>query len=391
MTDFLVKRFVKDWEDTDSIPVRTAYGTLAGAVGIVCNVFLFLLKLLAGCALRSVSVTADAFNNLSDAGSSVIGFVGARMAGKPADREHPFGHGRIEYIAALIVAFLVLEVGFTFLKTSVSKILHPEELAFSWVLAAVLLLSVGVKLYLAAFNRRLGRRIDSKVMLATAADALGDVVTTSATVASLMVFRFFHINIDGPVGLLVACLVIRSGIGIARDTLEPLIGAPIDPALYSGIKEKVEGYPGILGSHDLLVHNYGPGRSMATIHAEVPSDDDLTACHALIDRIEREVEKETGVRLVIHIDPVETKDLAVLRAKGRLTRAVYSVDPRLTIHDFQMVRDGKDTTLFFDLLVPSDFSPEEESYAAHRVMDAVERINAGWRCVINIDRSFVRA
>ena len=243
MTEFLIHRFIKNWKSTEDLSVRTAYGVLASIVGILCNVLLFAAKLAAGIAVHSVSVMADAFNNLSDAGSSVISFVGVRMAGKPADEKHPFGHGRIEYISALIVAFLVIQVGLTFLQSSVQKIFSPEELAFQPVSVLILVLSVGVKFWLGRFNKNLGGRIDSKVMLASAADAMGDMITTSVTILSILVYHFFHLNIDGVVGTLVACLVIWSGIGIAKDTLEPLIGAPIDPKLYRSITERVDSYP----------------------------------------------------------------------------------------------------------------------------------------------------
>ena len=312
MTDFLVKRFVKDYEDIEKVSVRTAYGVLASLTGIFCNVFLFLVKGSIGLLLQSLSVLADAFNNLSDAGSSIVGLVGVKMASKPADKEHPFGHGRIEYIAALVVAFLVLEIGFTFFKEAIGKIRDPQEMNFQMVSVVILILSIGVKLWLGLFNRKLGKRIDSKVMLATATDAMGDVVTTSATIASLLIFHFTGWNVDGIVGLAVSLIVMWAGIGIARDTLEPLIGEPVTPEEYDRISQFVEGYDGIVGSHDLIVHNYGPGRSMASIHAEVPNDVDIETSHEIIDRIERDSIKNLGIFLVIHMDPVETRDEKVI-------------------------------------------------------------------------------
>ena len=246
MTDFLVKHFVKDYTEIERVSVRTAYGVLASGIGILCNMLLFVVKWTVGYYLHSISVMADAFNNLSDAGSSVIGLVGVKMAGKPADRDHPFGHGRIEYIAALIVAFLVMEVGFTFLKDAVEKIRRPEELKFQAVSVVILVLSVGVKLWLSFFNRKLGRRIDSKVMMATAADAMGDVITTTATIASLLFFRITGLNIDGIVGLGVSLVVMWAGIGIAKDTLKPLIGKAVEPEEYERITNFVEGYEGVL-------------------------------------------------------------------------------------------------------------------------------------------------
>lgn len=318
MTDFLVKRFVKDYEDTEKVSVRTAYGVLASVTGIFCNVLLFLVKGSIGLMLHSLSVTADAFNNLSDAGSSVIGLVGVKMASKPADKEHPFGHGRLEYIAALVVAFLVLEIGFTFFKESIGKIRSPQEMNFQMLSVGILILSIGVKLWMAYFNRKLGKRIDSKVMLATATDAMGDVVTTSATIASLLIFHFTGWNVDGIVGLAVSLIVMWAGIGIAKDTLEPLLGEAVTPEEYDRISRFVEGYDGIVGSHDLIVHNYGPGRSMASIHAEVPNDVDIEESHEIIDRIEREAVKKLGIFLVIHMDPVETRDKKVLETRHKV-------------------------------------------------------------------------
>ena len=246
MTDFLVRCFVKEYENTDNADVRTSYGILSSMVGICCNVLLFAAKLLIGVGMHSLAIMADAFNNLSDAASSVISFVGVKMANKPADKEHPFGHGRIEYIAALIVSFLVIEVGFTFLKSSLEKIRNPEEITFQMVPFLILVLSVGVKLWMALFNRKLGNRIQSKVMLATSADSMGDVITTSATIASTLICHFLSVNIDAIAGLVVAVLVMWSGISIAKDTLEPLIGQGADPDLYARIMKEVASYEACL-------------------------------------------------------------------------------------------------------------------------------------------------
>ena len=341
MTEFFVRTFIKDYESVEKVSVRTAYGVMASIVGIFCNVLLFLAKGAAGLFLGSISVIADAFNNLSDAGSSIVSLVGVKLAEKPADEEHPFGHGRIEYIAALIVAFFVIQVGFTFFKEAIGKIMHPQEMTFHVVSLVVLIFSIGVKLWLGAFNRKLGRKIDSKVMSAVAADAMGDVLTTSATIVSVLVLRFTGINIDGIVGLGVSLVVIWTGIGIAKDTLEPLIGAAVPSETYRKISEFVERYDGIEGTHDLIVHNYGPGRSMASIHAEVPNDVDIETSHEIIDRIETDAKEELGIFLVIHMDPVETKDTKVLSVKMHIEEMLCTVDPFISIHDFRMV-EGKE-------------------------------------------------
>ena len=271
------------------------------------------------------------------------------MAEKPADEEHPFGHGRIEYIAALIVAFLVLQVGFTFFKDSIGKIREPEMIRFRAISVVVLTLSVGVKLWLGLFNKKLGQKINSKVMMATATDAIGDVITTTATIASILFFRLTGINIDGFVGIGVSLVVMWAGVGIARDTLEPLIGQAVDPEVYIRITEFIERYEGIEGTHDLIVHNYGPGRSMASIHAEVPNDVDIEVSHEIIDKIEREAARELGIFLVIHMDPVETKDQRVLAVKEHVTEVLGMIDEEVSIHDFRMVDGKEQINLIFDI------------------------------------------
>ena len=382
MTEFLVRRFIKDYEEVEKVSVRTAYGVLSSVVGIFCNVILFVVKWGIGFFLGSISVMADAFNNLSDAGSSIIGLVGVKMAGKPADEDHPFGHGRVEYIAALVVSFLVLQVGLTFFKDAVGKIREPEDLKFQ---AA----SVGVKLWLSLFNRRLGRKIDSKVMMATATDALGDMVTTSATIVSILFWRATGINIDGFVGIGVALVVLWAGIGIAKDTLEPLIGKPIEPEEYERITRFVESYEGIVGSHDLIVHNYGPGRSMASIHAEVPNDVGIEESHEVIDRIERDAIKNMGIFLVIHMDPTETKDEHVLHARRRAVEILEVLDPKVTIHDFRMVDGEKRINLIFDMVVPFEYDKERQEELKKSLGKLLKFTDERYECVITIERSYI--
>ncbi len=389
MTDFLVRHFVKDYEAVEKVSVRTAYGVLSSVAGIFCNVILFAAKWVAGFFLHSISVMADAFNNLSDAGSSVIGLVGVKMAGKPADKDHPFGHGRIEYIAALVVSFLVIEVGFTFFKEAAGKIREPEVLKFQLVPVIILIISVCVKLWMGMFNRKLGKRIDSKVMLATAADAMGDVITTSATIFSLIFFRVTGINIDGFVGLGVALVVIWAGIGIAKDTLEPLIGKPVDLEEYDRITKFVEKYDGIEGSHDLIVHNYGPGRSMASIHAEVPNDVDIEISHEIIDRIERDAVKKLGIFLVIHMDPVEMKDEHVLSVKKQVKRILDALDPAVSIHDFRMI-DGMDQiNLIFDMVVPYEYDDKRKDELRTSLIKLLKIADERYECVITAERSYI--
>ena len=389
MTEFLIGHFIKDYKDVEKISVRTAYGVLASIVGIFCNVFLFAVKFAVGLILHSVSVTADAFNNLSDAGSSIISFVGVKMAEKPADKDHPFGHGRIEYIAALVVSFLVLEVGFTFLKDSFGKILHPETMNFQIVSVVILILSIAVKLWLGLFNRKLGEKIDSKVMMAVFTDSMGDVITTAATILSLIFFAVTDINIDGIVGVGVALVVMWAGVGIAKDTLEPLIGQAIDPEVYEKIKHFVEKYDGIEGAHDLIVHNYGPGRSMASIHAEVPNDVDIEQSHEIIDRIERDAAKELGIFLVIHMDPVEMKDKRVLKIRDKTVQLLHDLDPACTIHDFRMVHGEHQTNLIFDMVVPIDYDEKKKSDLSLQLMKKIKEVDPRYECVITVESDYV--
>ena len=388
MTDFLVNKFIKDSTNIGSTEVRTRYGMLASGVGIFCNVLLFSVKLTIGLILSSLAVTADAFNNLSDAASSIISFIGVKMAGKPADAEHPFGHGRIEYIAALIVSFLVIEVGFTFFKSSISKILHPEEISFDLVPFVILILSILVKLWMAFFNNKLGKRIDSKVMLATAADSLGDVITTSATVLSIIICHFTSINVDAIAGLIVSAIVIWSGISIAKDTLEPLIGERVPAELYQKITDIVESYDGIVGTHDLIVHNYGPNRSMATIHAEVPNDINIDVSHEIIDKIERDVKKDLNILLVIHMDPVEMRDEEVLSLREKTSRIVHALDPELNFHDFRVLKENEQRNLIFDLVIPDSYSEKDANRVMHQLVSLLHEMDENVECIITLDRSF---
>ena len=389
MTEFLVKRFVKDYQQTEAVQVRTAYGTLSSMGGIFCNVLLFGAKLLIGLLINSISVMADAFNNLSDAASSIIGFIGVKMAEKPADDDHPFGHGRIEYIAAFIVAFIVIQVGFSLFKTSLNKILNPESMSFKWISIVILSLSVAVKLWLSLFNRTLGKRINSKVMLATAADAMGDVVTTSATMLSIAVFGIFGVNIDGIVGIAVSVVVMIAGVNIAKDTLAPLIGEAIDPQLYEQISNFVESFEGILGTHDLIVHNYGPSKSMASIHAEVPNDVNVERSHEVIDQIEHEAARRFGLLLVIHMDPVETHDGRIREFRDMLGEVLTELDSRLSFHDFRMVDGVEHINLIFDLVVPREYKAAVQDNLKARISAAVRKRDPRCACVITVENSYL--
>jgi len=383
-----VRRFIKDHENTENAQVRTAYGVLASVVGICCNLVLFAAKLMIGIMAHSISVMADAFNNLSDAASSIISFVGVKMAQKPADEDHPFGHGRIEYISAFIVAFIVIQVGFSLFKNSIGKIRNPQDMVFSQISMVILLLSIGVKFWMGMFNRTLGKRIHSTVMMATAADSLGDVAATGATMVSLVVFGIWGVNIDGVIGLAVSVAVMIAGINIAKDTLAPLIGEAIDPKVYREIKEFVEQYEGIVGTHDLIVHNYGPSKSMASIHAEVPSDENIEVSHEIVDTIERECLKKLGIFLVIHMDPVETHNEQVTAIKKEVAHVLEGLDSRLEFHDLRVVDGSRRINLIFDLVVPRDYNEAMRDTLRTRVSEEMRMRDSRFCCIMTMENSF---
>ena len=389
MTEFLVKHFVKDPEAITDHRVRTAYGSLTGGVGICLNLLLFLTKLLVGFIAHSVSVMADAFNNLSDAASSIISFVGVRLADKPADEEHPFGHGRIEYISAFIVAFLVVQVGFMLLKSAIGKILHPEDLQVSLLSLFILLISIGGKLWLSAFNEKLGRRIDSKVMLATAADARSDVLATSATVLSLLVFRFFGLNIDGVIGLIVSLLVLKAGYEIAKDTLEPLIGERMDPELCSEIRDFVRSYPDVLGTHDLIIHNYGPQKYIGSIHVEVDSHMTLEDSHILMDRIEDDAKEKLGILLVTHADPLDIHDPETASVRAIVDETIREEqDGNISAHDLRLVHGASGINAVFDLVLPWNYGEEQTRALILRIRKRVKEKDSKLNCIITPEHGF---
>ena len=388
MTKLLIRLFIKDSDNFENAAVRTSYSLMASVVGICCNLLLFAAKLAVGFFANSISIMADGFNNLSDATSSIIGFAGVKMAEKPADKEHPFGHGRMEYITAFIVAFVVIQVGFSLFKNSFQKVLHPEEMVFSVVSVFILVLSVGMKLWMALFNRTVGKKINSSVLTATAADSLGDVMATAATIISMAVFGLWGVNVDGLIGLVVSILVMIAGVNIAKDTLAPLIGEPIDPVLYRKISEMVESYEGVVGSHDLIVHNYGPSKSMASIHAEVPNDADMEAAHEIIDRIERDVARELGIFLVIHMDPVETKDEQVQALHRMVKEVIAGLDARLSLHDFRVVRTSLENKLMFDLVIPREYSEPMKEALQRQIETEIGQQEKTCSCNITMEYGF---
>lgn len=356
MTKLLLRLFVKNYRNTDDPKVRGAYGRLAGLVGLVCNLLLFAGKLVAGTLAGSVSVTADAVNNLSDASSSLVTLFGFKLAERPADEEHPYGHARMEYLSGLLVAVLILVIGVELAKSSVEKILHPEAVEFSVLTLCVLIASILVKLWMCLFCKKLGKAIDSTALEATAADSRNDVITTSAVLLGLLAGHFFRWRIDGWVGALVAVFILLSGWSIAKETISPLLGKQADRELVRRISDLVLGHPKILGIHDLMVHDYGPGQCFATVHVEMDMHENPLVCHDILDDIERDALRELHVHLVIHYDPVVTDDVELNHMRALVEKKLKQLDPRLSMHDFRMVRGPQHTNLIFDLAVPFDLS-----------------------------------
>lgn len=341
--------------------IRARIGKLSGAVGIICNCLLAAGKLIMGHMTSSMSITADGLNNLSDGASSIVTLLGFKLAEKPADRKHPYGHARIEYIAGLTVAVMILFIGLELGKSSVQKLIDPEPIEFSFTAVWVLCASILVKLFMMLFNLKMGRRINSNALLATAADSRNDVMTTSAVLAASIVEHFYDVRIDGVMGIAVSLFILYSGIKLAGETMSPLLGEGANPELQKQITDYINGCPMVLGCHDLMVHDYGPGRRYASIHVEIDKNEDPMACHARIDRMERECLKNYGTHLVIHYDPVVTDDPEVNSTKRLVNTIIKVRDSRLTIHDFRMKDDGESVKMSFDMILPEDLRGQEQS------------------------------
>ncbi len=354
MTKLLLRLFVKNHKDLKQPASRAAVGKLSGAVGILCNILLCVGKLLVGMLSGSVSITADAMNNLADSASSLVTLIGFKLAEKPADEDHPYGHARFEYISGLAIAALIFVIGVELLKSSFQKILHPEAIQFSVVVLGVLAGSVLLKLWLYLFNKKLGKQIDSSALLATAADSRNDCITTAAVLVAALGEKLTGLPLDGWMGLLVAGFIIYSGIGIAKDTISPLLGKNASPELRKMIAETVSSDPRVLGYHDLMVHDYGPGQRFASIHVEMDRNEDPLVCHEIIDNLERRCLQKQGVNLVIHYDPVLTDDPEINRLRDLVEQALQELDSRLTFHDFRVVQSPGHTNLIFDVTIPQD-------------------------------------
>ena len=388
MTSLLLKLFVK--EKPEHPEYRSKCGNLAGMVGIFCNLLLFVLKLTVGILSSSISVMADALNNLSDMGSSVVTMLGFRLASKPADPDHPYGHGRFEYISAFIVSGLIIVVGVELMKSSIDKILNPSELHFTWLSVGILVSSVIVKFWMFLFNRKVGKKIESDAVIATAADSRNDALTTTAILLSVVVMMLTEINIDAYIGVLIAIFILWSGFKTAKETLDPLLGQPLPMEEAKELEREIMSFDGFLGVHDLMTHNYGVGRSFASVHVEVPCDTDIVKCHEQIDLCEKIVFERTGVHLTIHMDPVETDNEKLNFAKSTIAEKIREIHPELTIHDFRMTpKSDERTNLIFDVVIPAGLVTKN-SDLREQIEKIAKEIDPTYCCVIEFDINYVK-
>lgn len=388
MIALLSRIFIKDASNVQQPSVRQAYGILCGAVGIFLNLCLFAGKFIAGAVSNSIAITADAFNNLSDAGSSIITLIGFHMAGQKPDPDHPFGHGRIEYISGLLVSILIILMGFELLKSSFTKIIHPEDLAFSPVIIVILAASILVKCYMYFYNRQIGKRINSAAMSATAADSLSDSISTAVVLASTLTAHFSGLAIDGWCGLAVGLFICYSGFNAAKDTISPLLGQAPDREFVQQVNDIVMAHEGVLGIHDLIVHNYGPGRVLISLHAEVPADGNILTLHDMIDTIEHELRSTLSCHAVIHMDPICVNDELTERLKKMVKGYLSEISDTLTMHDFRIVAGPTHTNLIFDVVTPYDFAmPDEELIKL--ISDKIHTGNPQYFAVIDVDKQMV--
>lgn len=385
MTKLLLRLFIKNYTDASSSKVRTSVGSLSGVVGIICNIFLFALKLLIGNVSGSVSITADAMNNLSDATSSIVTLVGFQLAKRPADEDHPYGHARYEYLSGLAVAAMIVVIGFELAKTSVEKILNPASVELSVYACIALVGSVAVKLWLCLFNRKLGRDINSSALLATSADSRNDAIATSAVLIAGIIELVFGIRIDGFMGLAVALFILYSGVMMARDTISPLLGENASPELKEHIISVMGIYPEVLGYHDLMVHDYGPGQRFASIHVEMDHKADPLYCHELIDNLERICLERHNINLVIHYDPIVTGDAELERLKDIVIVLLKEQDSRLSIHDFRIVKGEKNTNLIFDIALPAELMAEKKQVKEKLDIELNKLDGMNYCTVVNFD------
>ena len=391
MTQFLIRCFIKRPDDVKDAAVRTAYGNLASLVGMACNILLCIGKLLAGTLFGSIAIMADALNNLSDASSKVVSLIGFRLAAKAPDAEHPYGHARYEYLAGLVVSVTILAIGLSLLKESALKVLHPTPVAFSWLSIGVLAASILVKLWLSGFNRAVGKKINSETLMATAADSRNDVLTTGAVLLSTILCSLTGYGIiDGIMGVGVAAFILWSGWGLVMDTLSPLLGESPSPELVEHIERTVMSYPGVLGVHDLMVHDYGPGHQFASLHVEFPAETDPLTAHDVIDNIENDFLKKDRLQVTIHYDPIVTADASVGVLRARLKEHARQLDPRLSIHDLRIVPGDSHTNVLFDLVFPAGYTGDIDQMLA-KMCQFVKEQDPKYCCVVKVEQSYASA
>lgn len=383
---WLAQRIQPEGKEMDET-VRSSWGKAASVTGIICNALLFAGKMAVGLVSGSVAITADAFNNLSDASSSVVSLLGFKMADKPADAEHPYGHGRYEYLAGLMVAVMILVIGVELMKTSVEKILHPSEVLFSWPLMLVLVCSIAVKFWMSAFNRRIGRRISSKTLEATADDSRNDVIATGAVLLATVIAHVTGLTLDGYMGAAVAAFILFSGFMLVKDTIDPLLGGAADAKQVERIRRKIMSYPGVLGTHDLIVHDYGPGRQFASVHVEMDAQQDPVESHDLIDNIERDFLNEEKLHLVIHYDPVAMDDPRILVMREFIAGIAACIHPEMSIHDLRIVPGPTHVNVVFDCIVPYEVKLEGEDIR-QRITRVVQAEYPNYYCVITLEHGF---
>ena len=387
MTKYIIKKFISNSEDINNPEVRKNYGIVSGFVGIFCNVILFISKIIAGILTSSVSITADAFNNLSDAGSSIVTIIGFKLADKPADADHPFGHGRIEYISGFIVSIVILIVGLELIKSSIVKIINPEPIDFNIVSLAIMVISILIKLWMSVYNRYVGKKIDSSTIQAVAADSLNDVVATSAVVIGIVINYFTSLNIDGIMGCVVAIFIIKAGLETAKDTIDPLLGQAPEQSFVDAIESEVLKYDIVIGIHDLTVHNYGPGRTIVSLHAEVPCNVGILEIHDTIDNIEKHINQKFNCESVIHMDPIMVDNENINKLHDVVKNIIHNVDDSMSMHDFRVVEGPTHTNLIFDIAVPWKCKMADDEII-NSIQKEIDKLEDRFELVIQIDKVY---
>ena len=387
MTKYIIKKFISNSEDINNPEVRKNYGIVSGFVGIFCNIILFISKIIAGILTSSVSITADAFNNLSDAGSSIVTIIGFKLADKPADADHPFGHGRIEYISGFIVSIVILIVGLELIKSSIVKIINPEPIDFNIVSLAIMVISILIKLWMSVYNRYVGKKIDSSTIQAVAADSLNDVVATSAVVIGIVINYFTSLNIDGIMGCVVAIFIIKAGLETAKDTIDPLLGQAPEQSFVDAIESEVLKYDIVIGIHDLIVHNYGPGRTIVSLHAEVPCNVGILEIHDTIDNIEKHINQKFNCESVIHMDPIMVDNENINKLHDVVKNIIHNVDDSMSMHDFRVVEGPTHTNLIFDIAVPWKCKMADDEII-NSIQKEIDKLEDRFELVIQIDKVY---